>query len=345
MTNIITKDMCLNDLINLPELSEIKDMWIKNYPEYDRDRSFASYDEVERFDSAGMVQGAQRLLDLHNQGRKLCYDIYTEEEKGKDPSKEKTGLVFFPGREGAPYVVICSGGGYVLQTNFSEGFPTASQFNKHGINAFVVTYRVKEPDDHTLLPKPFDDVAASVRFIEDHADELGVMKGHYALGGFSAGGHITGAWGSKNYGYRYYGLPAPRTLIFCYAASSWRLLAENTPKEMLTPGSFFAEANNAVLPENPSESDIDAVSYETQVDADYPPSFLWQTKTDPEVPFETSVRMCNALKAVGVTYELMEVEHGDHGMGLALNSEAEGWVERSIEFWKKNDDLLDSFTQ
>ena len=42
-------------------------------------------------------------------GKKIFYDIYTEEEKKRDPDKRDTGLFFFRGKPGAPFGLISAG--------------------------------------------------------------------------------------------------------------------------------------------------------------------------------------------------------------------------------------------
>ena len=42
-------------------------------------------------------------------GKKIFYDIYTEEEKRRDPDKRDTGLFFFRGKPGAPFGLISAG--------------------------------------------------------------------------------------------------------------------------------------------------------------------------------------------------------------------------------------------
>ncbi len=45
------------------------------------------------------VEGLNRLIDDINKGYKVFYDIYSEEDKKKDPQKEYTGLFFLRGKK------------------------------------------------------------------------------------------------------------------------------------------------------------------------------------------------------------------------------------------------------
>lgn len=44
-------------------------------------------------------------------GNRIFYDIYTEEEKAKDPTKRNTGLFFFKGYPGQKFAICNAGGG------------------------------------------------------------------------------------------------------------------------------------------------------------------------------------------------------------------------------------------
>ena len=58
-------------------------------------------------------------------GKRVFYDFYTEEQKKEDPDKENTGLFFFRGRPGAPFAVVCPGGGFAYVAVLHGGLPTA----------------------------------------------------------------------------------------------------------------------------------------------------------------------------------------------------------------------------
>ena len=44
--------------------------------------------------------------------------------------------------------------------------------------------------------------------------------------------------------------------------------------------------------------------------------------------------MKNQLAALGIAYEYERIKTGEHGFGLGTSTEAEGWVERALRFWK-----------
>ncbi|MCM1183057.1 MAG: hypothetical protein NC337_06770 [Roseburia sp.] len=62
-------------------------------------------------DSDKTVEIIQSLHDQAVAGEQVFYDIYSEEERAADPSKEDTGLFFFRGNQGEKFAVINAGGG------------------------------------------------------------------------------------------------------------------------------------------------------------------------------------------------------------------------------------------
>lgn len=60
-------------------------------------------------DPAKTVEIIQTLHDHAAAGEQIFYDIYTEEEKAVDPSKEDTGLFFFKGNPGEKFAVVNAG--------------------------------------------------------------------------------------------------------------------------------------------------------------------------------------------------------------------------------------------
>ena len=82
---------------------------------------------------------------LHGQaesGQTIFYDIYTDEEKARDPRKQDTGLFFFRGNKGARFAVCNAGGAFAYVGAMHDSFPHALQLSKKGYNAFALIYRL-----------------------------------------------------------------------------------------------------------------------------------------------------------------------------------------------------------
>ncbi len=269
----------------------------------------------------GAVEGLLKLREYVQAGIRVAYDIYSPEEKAEEPDKNNTKLIYMPGKAGAPFVLVCAGGAYATVCSFLEAFPTAKRLNDMGYNAFVLSYRVHEVP---LIPKPTEDVAAALKFIFAHADDFKVSPENYAVCGFSAGGHLTGSWGTKTLGYPRFGAKKPAALFVCYGASR----GEKPKDGKLSP------FTRTMIGDNPSPEAINAIDVTANIDSDYPPTFLWHCKDDPMVPYQAAVDMNTALEKAGVSHELMLVEKGGHGIGIGDNTLAAGWLQKAVAFWQ-----------
>ena len=184
-------------------------------------------------DPQQMVNGVNRLIDDINDGKQVIYDIYTEQEKEQDPEKRNTALFFLRGNPGAPFGIICPGGGFYYVGSLHTGFPVAMELNKHGYNAFVLNYRVGE-----YIPgewKSNQDLIRAAHFIREHSDELVVCPDDYAIGGESAGARIT-----SNVCYGEAGVKRPEELLHPAAAIIAYVFFEGNPKfQPDDPAAYF----------------------------------------------------------------------------------------------------------
>lgn len=131
------------------------------------------------------------LENLHNRaaaGETVFYNIYTDEERAQDSSREDTGLFFFRGNPGEKFAVVNAGGGFMYVGAMHDSFPHALELSRMGYNSFALIYR---PDG------PYQDLARAIRFIHDHAGELEVNPEGYSLWGGSAGARMAATLGNK----------------------------------------------------------------------------------------------------------------------------------------------------
>lgn len=157
---------------------------------------------------------ANYMKDHVTGGETIFYDIYTDEERGDDPTKKDTGLFFFKGSPGEKFAVCNAGGGFAYVGAMQDSFPHALELSKKGYNAFALIYR---PGAQTAC----EDLARAVSFIFEHAKELEVDTGGYSLWGGSAGARMAAWLGS--YGPAAFGgddLPKPGAVIMQYTGHS-----------------------------------------------------------------------------------------------------------------------------
>ena len=167
-------------------------------------------------DPETVVGALNRMIDDVSNGKSVFLNYYSEVEKQKELTKVDTGLFFFRGNRGAPFAVICPGGGFSYVASVHEGFPYAAEISARGYNALVLRYRV----GHGSVVATRD-LAAAISYIFSNAEALGVDTGHYSLWGSSAGARMAAAIGS--HGIVKYGaddLPKPSIVVVAYSAHS-----------------------------------------------------------------------------------------------------------------------------
>lgn len=216
-----------------------------------------------------------------------------------------------------PVAIICPGGGYHWVCSFNEGMPYAEKLNKMGISAVVVHYRSGK---NFPYPVPQDDLARAVRTVLRNAKRWNLDVSGYSLWGSSAGGHLAGSFGTENMGYKKYGLPKPGAIVLVYP--------------VITMGRFaHAGSRGYLLGADDSEKMRDFTSIEKQVNADYPPTFVWCGLDDRTVDPENSRMMAEALENAGVEHRYFAFEGVNHAVGVGEGTPCEGWLEDAAAFW------------
>jgi acetyl esterase/lipase len=166
-------------------------------------------------DPDAAVNTINYMIDEVDSGETIFYDIYTDQEKQLDPTKESTGLFFFRGEPGAPFVILSAGGGFSYVGSIHEGFPLAIRLAEPGYNAFVIHYRIGG------AKVACEDLAAAISFIFANAENLEVGTENYSLWGGSAGARMAASLGS--YGPAAFGgdeLPRPAAVVMLYTGHS-----------------------------------------------------------------------------------------------------------------------------
>lgn len=162
-----------------------------------------------------VVGALNHMIDEVKDGKTIFYDLYTEQQKREDSSKEHTGLFFFRGALRAPFAIVCPGGGFSYVGSLHEGFPLALEISRQKYNAFVLRYRIEGQQQAT------EDLSAAIAYIIRNADALGVSTEDYSLWGGSAGARMVGNIALS--GVAAYGggrLPKPAVVVIAYTGQS-----------------------------------------------------------------------------------------------------------------------------
>ena len=213
--------------------------------------------------------------------------------------------------------IICPGGGYELVCSFIEGVPFAKRLNKAGISAIIVYYRTAK---NAHFPNPQDDLAKAVKAVFELKDTYNLDMDGYSVWGSSAGGHLAASFGTSSMGYKKYGLPKPGSMVLIYPV----ITMDKTFTHMGTHDNLIG-ADAGVDEEK-------AKSIELNVDSDYPDTFIWCGDSDQTVPPKNTKVMAEALEANGIPYQCEIYPGVDHGVGPGTGTNAEGWVDKAIEF-------------
>jgi acetyl esterase/lipase len=193
-----------------------------------------------------------------------------------------------------------------------EGEGYARWLNLHGIDAFVLKYRLGS--NGYRHPAMLQDAARAVRTVRAHAGEWRVDPRRVGIMGSSAGGHLASTLLTHfDAGNPDASDPVERQSsrpdfgILCYAVITMGPLTHQGSKENL-------------LGKSPSPELVEFLSNEKQVTDDTPPCFIWHTGEDTTVPLENSLAFAAALRAHHVPFDLHIYEKGGHGMGLGKSS-------------------------
>jgi acetyl esterase/lipase len=167
-------------------------------------------------DPETVTNALNRMIDDASNGKTVFYWFYSEAQMQQQSGRKHTGLFFFRGSPGAPFAVICPGGGFSYVASVHEGFPYAEAISRKGYNAFVLKYQVMNGERVAT-----QDLAAAISHILRNAATLGVGIKSYSLWGSSAGARMAAMIGS--HGAAKYGgsdVPKPSAVILAYTAHS-----------------------------------------------------------------------------------------------------------------------------
>ena len=224
-------------------------------------------------------------------------------------------------------VVICPGGGYGALAMDHEGQQVAEYFNRLGVTAFVLKYRLGPRYRH---PSMLDDAQRAIRYVRTHAADYGLKSDRIGLMGFSAGGHLASTAGTQF-------VPGAPDASDPLARQSTRpdFLILGYPVISFTEAHTHKGSRDRLLGNEQHPDRTLALSNDRHVTRDTPPTFLFHTDADTGVPPENSVSFYLALRKAGVPAELHIYEQGQHGVGLAPSDPVlRTWPERLTDWLK-----------
>ena len=220
-------------------------------------------------------------------------------------------------------VLICPGGAFAYKS-WHEALPVAEIFYEKGINAAMLDYHVK-PCGETMLDADIQHMAgrdgiAAVRWLRANAAQLGIDENRIAIGGFSAGGMLTG-------------YAATRFDAGDPASSDPVKRASSRPDAALVLYGAFSRTSS--VPSFPGGLTREEIAEAAKMDnvrnlrPDCPPMFVFQThEDDPRI----GLNFCIELANFGIPFEIHTFERGAHG-GALYNGKDETPDEPHTALW------------
>lgn len=229
-------------------------------------------------------------------------------------------------------VVICPGGGYIIEAMDHEGYDMAAFFQKQGVAGIVLKYRL--PYGHHEVPS--SDARRAIQMVRAKAEEWGIDPEKIGIAGSSAGGHLastagtvfdSGNTGSEDPVERLSSRPDFMLLLypvitmnedFTHLGSRENLIGKGHDKEL-----------------------VRKYSNELNVGAETPPTFLVLADDDQAVLPKNSIEFYSALKQHNVPAELHIFQKGGHGFGIRKDGRpSDNWPMLFMD-WLKASEIVE----
>lgn len=242
--------------------------------------------------------------------------------------------VFLPAKEKAngTAVVIVPGGGYRIVSYVNEGIKIAEAFNKLGVAAFILKYRL--PSDSIMKDKtigPLQDAQQAIKTVRENAQQWNINPDKVGIIGFSAGGHLASTAGTH----------FKQAVIENKEGTNLRpdFMILAYPVISFSDSLMHKGSRDNLLGTDPAQEQIRLYSNELQVTPQTPPTFLVHAADDKVVKVENSLRFYEALVKNQVSAEMHLYPKGGHGFGLNNKTTPDFWMDR-VENWMKSLGLL-----
>lgn len=194
-----------------------------------------------------------------------------------------------------PAVLYVHGGGW--KGGSKNAFRRqAAYLATRGFAGACVEYRLS---GEAKWPAAYDDVRAALRYLQDHAKELGIDVARIGAAGGSAGGHLAALLGT---------MPNPVKAVAAFNPAL-DLVAAGKNRQSKANSTVEAFLGCPYLEKPQLWADASPVTHVSPQSAAF--LFLHGT-SDTTVPYPQSVDMMNKLKAAGVHAEIFTAEGAPH---------------------------------
>jgi acetyl esterase/lipase len=226
-------------------------------------------------------------------------------------------------------ILILPGGGYSHLAMEKEGYDVAKAYNKIGITAFVLKYRMplnKVFNDSKFVP--LQDAEQAMYLIRKNASNYKIDPNNVGIIGFSAGGHLASTLL----------VHSDTSLIsneeHVNLLPNWALLGYPVITMSLEYGHTGSRKN--LIGNDATQSDIDYFSNQLHITNTTPPSFLFLASDDKTVNPLNSILFYEGLLKNKINAEMHIYQNGGHGFGLNNKTTKESWLDASIDWLQQN---------
>lgn len=238
--------------------------------------------------------------------------------------------IYFPEKErkALPCVVVIHGGAW-MSGRKEDMAEMCELIARRGMVAATIDYRLAPK---YKWPAQLDDSQAAVRYLRNHARELGIDKNRIGAAGASAGAHLALLLGFRD-------TRDQNTTLFSTESSKVKVVfdlfgpsdfsrdfpATLDPVYFALTGKKRADASDVIKEASPA----------TYINSDCAPVFILHGKADALVPIAQSERLEALLKEAKVEVKSNFVEGMNHGVDKNTPGVTEG-VMQGIEFLEKH---------
>lgn len=266
-----------------------------------------------------VVAGAQEFIPLWPDGQKPNWngkavtDSLYNERIWRVGTPGMYAFLVPKGENKGTTVLICPGGGYERLSHLYNGFNFAKWLNAHGINAFVLLYRLPHQKDlKNGQTGPLTDAQRAVKLLKANATRWSLAADKIGVMGISAGGHVATTLGTY---------PTDVSAIrdsLDSVSSRPDFMILLSP--VVTMGAYAHKGSKKLfLGADTTAAAVRRFSNEQQVTANTPPTFLVHAQNDSSVNVRNSLYFFNSLIEKGVQASLHVFPQGGHGIGLSDN--------------------------
>ena len=226
-------------------------------------------------------------------------------------------------------VLICPGGGYQRLSHIYNGFQIARWYNTHGINAYVLIYRL--PHQADLSNKELaglQDAQRAMRIIRSHANAWKISTAKIGVMGTSAGGHLASSLGTNT--------TDVSAIKDNMDSASYRPDFMVLLSPVISMGKYAHPGSKKnLLGNDTSAVNIHNNSTDLHVSDFTPPTFMVHAANDKTVNVRNSLLFYNALVEKNINASLHVFPQGGHGIRMTDNPGSTNYWLQLLEAWLK----------